>query len=126
MTPADESTVGAESDRGTLIPTSFAISAIGCWSEAGSAPAKAALSSSANDNAAATSAVRTTRARRRPPITRGGATQVTRAFVRELGPIVFAFLSGMLGDQREAEEGMQETFVRAARAIERYTPGTAR
>jgi RNA polymerase sigma-70 factor (ECF subfamily) len=41
--------------------------------------------------------------------------------VRDKGPIVFAFLSGMLGDQREAEEGMQETFVRAARGIERYS-----
>jgi len=44
--------------------------------------------------------------------------------VRDKGPIVFAFLSGMLGDQREAEEGMQETFVRAARGIERYTAET--
>jgi RNA polymerase sigma-70 factor, ECF subfamily len=40
--------------------------------------------------------------------------------VRGLAPEVFAFLSGMLGDRREAEEGMQETFVRAARGIERY------
>jgi RNA polymerase sigma-70 factor (ECF subfamily) len=40
--------------------------------------------------------------------------------VRGLAPGVFAFLSGMLGDQREAEAGMQETFVRAARGIERY------
>jgi RNA polymerase sigma-70 factor (ECF subfamily) len=30
----------------------------------------------------------------------------------------------MLGDQREAEEGMQETFVRAARGLERYEQGT--
>lgn len=44
--------------------------------------------------------------------------------VRGLAPPVFAFLSGMLGDQREAEEGMQETFVRAARGLERYDAGT--
>lgn len=45
--------------------------------------------------------------------------------VRARGPVVFAFLSGMLGDQREAEEGMQETFVRAARGIERYSDDVA-
>lgn len=39
---------------------------------------------------------------------------------RDLAPVVYAYLSGMLGDQREAEAGMQETFVRAARGIERY------
>ena len=44
--------------------------------------------------------------------------------VRGLASPVFSFLSGMLGDQREAEEGMQETFVRAARALERYEEGT--
>lgn len=51
----------------------------------------------------------------------GGDTESMEKVVRELGPPVFAFLSGMLGDQREAEEGMQETFVRAARGAERYT-----
>ncbi len=50
----------------------------------------------------------------------GGDTDAMEKVVRSLAPPVFAFLSGMLGDQREAEEGMQETFVRAARAIERY------
>ena len=44
--------------------------------------------------------------------------------VRDLGPHVFAFLSGMLGDVRDAETGMQETFVRAARGIERYEAST--
>jgi RNA polymerase sigma-70 factor (ECF subfamily) len=52
----------------------------------------------------------------------GGDESAMEQVVRDKGPIVFAFLSGMLGDQREAEEGMQETFVRAARGIERYTP----
>lgn len=51
----------------------------------------------------------------------GGDTAAMEQIVRARGPLVFAFLSGMLGDQREAEEGMQETFVRAARGIERYT-----
>ena len=54
----------------------------------------------------------------------GGDGAAMEELVRGMGPIVFAFLSGMLGDQREAEEGMQETFVRAARGIERYTPDT--
>jgi RNA polymerase sigma-70 factor (ECF subfamily) len=54
----------------------------------------------------------------------GGDEAAMEQIVRDKGPIVFAFLSGMLGDQREAEEGMQETFVRAARGIERYTPDT--
>ena len=54
----------------------------------------------------------------------GGDESAMEQIVRDKGPIVFAFLSGMLGDQREAEEGMQETFVRAARGIERYTPDT--
>jgi RNA polymerase sigma-70 factor (ECF subfamily) len=52
----------------------------------------------------------------------GGDEAAMEQIVRDKGPIVFAFLSGMLGDQREAEEGMQETFVRAARGIERYSP----
>ena len=52
----------------------------------------------------------------------GGDASAMEKVVRDLGPDVFAFLSGMLGDLREAEAGMQETFVRAARGIERYTP----
>jgi RNA polymerase sigma-70 factor, ECF subfamily len=54
----------------------------------------------------------------------GGDVAAMEQIVRARGPVVFAFLSGMLGDQREAEEGMQETFVRAARGIERYTEDT--
>jgi len=50
----------------------------------------------------------------------GGDADALEKVVRLLAPTVFAFLSGMLGDQREAEEGMQDTFVRAARGIERY------
>ncbi len=50
-----------------------------------------------------------------------GAPGAMERIVRDGGPTIFAFLSGMLGDKREAEEGMQETFVRAARGIERYT-----
>lgn len=50
----------------------------------------------------------------------GGDTGAMEQVVRGLAPGVFAYLSGMLGDQREAEAGMQETFVRAARGIERY------
>jgi RNA polymerase sigma-70 factor, ECF subfamily len=54
----------------------------------------------------------------------GGDVGAMEQIVRNMAPAVFAFLSGMLGDQREAEEGMQETFVRAARGIERYEAGT--
>lgn len=50
----------------------------------------------------------------------GGDTDAMEAITRAMAPGVFAFLSGMLGDQREAEAGMQDTFVRAARGIERY------
>lgn len=50
----------------------------------------------------------------------GGDTDAMEELVRALARPVFSFLSGMLGDEREAAEGMQETFVRAARAIERY------
>lgn len=44
-----------------------------------------------------------------------------RAFedlVRSLAPGMYAFMCGMLGDEHEAEDAMQETFVRAARALE--------
>jgi RNA polymerase sigma-70 factor, ECF subfamily len=53
-----------------------------------------------------------------------GDEQAMEKVVRDTAATIFAFLSGMLGDQREAEEGMQETFVRAARGIERYTSET--
>jgi RNA polymerase sigma-70 factor (ECF subfamily) len=51
----------------------------------------------------------------------GGDVGALEQVVRATGPTIYAFLSGMLGDQREAEVGMQETFVRAARGIERYS-----
>jgi RNA polymerase sigma-70 factor (ECF subfamily) len=44
--------------------------------------------------------------------------------IRNLAPKVYAYLCGMLGDEREAEDAMQESFVRAARAIDRYDPNT--
>lgn len=44
--------------------------------------------------------------------------------VRKMAPEVFAYLAGMLGDDRDAEDAMQETFVRVARAVGRYDPGT--
>ena len=50
----------------------------------------------------------------------GGDESAFEQVVRSFAPTVFSFLQGMLGDQREAEAGMQETFVRAARGIERY------
>ena len=40
--------------------------------------------------------------------------------IRTFAPSVYAYLCGMLGDEQEAEDAMQEAFVRAARAIERY------
>lgn len=54
----------------------------------------------------------------------GGDSSAFEQVVRSFAPTVFSFLSGMLGDQREAEAGMQETFVRAARGIERYDTET--
>lgn len=33
---------------------------------------------------------------------------------------MYSYLAGMLGDEREAEDAMQEAFVRVARAVERY------
>jgi RNA polymerase sigma-70 factor (ECF subfamily) len=50
----------------------------------------------------------------------GALEQVIRTFA----PKVYAYLCGMLGDEREAEDAMQEAFVRAARAIERYDSAT--
>ena len=54
----------------------------------------------------------------------GGDAGSLEKAIRQLAPSVFAFLAGLLGDQREAEEGMQETFVRAVRGIERYESTT--
>lgn len=42
--------------------------------------------------------------------------------IRTFAPTVYAYLAGMLGDDRDAEEAMQETFVRVARAVGRYDP----
>ncbi len=50
----------------------------------------------------------------------GALEQIVRSFA----PNVYAYLCGMLGDEREAEDAMQEAFVRAARAIERYDANT--
>jgi RNA polymerase sigma-70 factor (ECF subfamily) len=53
-----------------------------------------------------------------------GDTGALEQLIRDLTPSVFAYLAGMLGDDREAEEGLQETFVRVARAVGRYDAGT--
>lgn len=42
--------------------------------------------------------------------------------VRSFAPKVYAYLCGMLGDEHEAEDAMQEAFVRMARAVDRYDP----
>ncbi|MEX0873705.1 MAG: sigma-70 family RNA polymerase sigma factor [Actinomycetota bacterium] len=44
--------------------------------------------------------------------------------IRETAHRVYEYLAGMLGDEREAEDAMQETFVRVARGVERYEPST--
>jgi len=49
----------------------------------------------------------------------GNADALERV-IRDLAPSVYAYLAGMLGDDRDADEGMQETFVRVARAVGRY------
>jgi RNA polymerase sigma-70 factor (ECF subfamily) len=54
----------------------------------------------------------------------GGDADALEQLVRTFAPIVFAYLAGMLGDEREAEDAMQETFVRLARAVERYDSST--
>ena len=40
--------------------------------------------------------------------------------IRSTAHRVYEYLSGMLGDEREAEDAMQETFVRVARGAERF------
>ncbi len=45
--------------------------------------------------------------------------------VRALAPDVFGYLAGMLGDVHEAEDALEETFVRVARSSARYEPGTS-
>lgn len=67
-----------------------------------------------------------------PPVTDAGLirsaaegdTGALEKLVREFAPSVYAYLAGMLGDERDAEEGMQETFVRLARAVDRYDSDT--
>lgn len=44
--------------------------------------------------------------------------------IRRYAPGVHRFLAGMLGDEREAEDVMQEAFVRVARALARYESTT--
>ena len=53
-----------------------------------------------------------------------GDTGALEQIVRTFAPKVYAYLCGMLGDEREAEDAMQEAFVRAARAVERYDANT--
>jgi RNA polymerase sigma-70 factor, ECF subfamily len=53
-----------------------------------------------------------------------GDTNALEELIRTQAPNVYAYLAGMLGDQREAEDAMQETFVRLARAVERYDEAT--
>ena len=40
--------------------------------------------------------------------------------IRSTAHRVYEYLVGMLGDEREAEDAMQETFVRVARGVERF------
>jgi RNA polymerase sigma factor (sigma-70 family) len=54
----------------------------------------------------------------------GGDPDALEQLVRTFAPLVYAYLAGMLGDEREAEDAMQETFVRLARAVERYDSST--
>ena len=49
-----------------------------------------------------------------------GDADALEQLIRTFAPLVYAYLAGMLGDERDAEDAMQETFVRVARAVERY------
>jgi DNA-directed RNA polymerase specialized sigma24 family protein len=53
-----------------------------------------------------------------------GDTDALEELIRSQAATVYAYLAGMLGDEREAEDAMQETFVRVARAVERYDDAT--
>ena len=53
-----------------------------------------------------------------------GDADALEKLIRGLAPSVYAYLAGMLGDEPEAEVALQETFVRVARAVERYEDGT--
>jgi RNA polymerase sigma-70 factor (ECF subfamily) len=50
---------------------------------------------------------------------RGDAPSL-ETFIRHHAPDVYRFLVGMLGDELEAGDAMQETFVRVARSVGRY------
>lgn len=54
-----------------------------------------------------------------------GDASALEELIRAQARNVYAYLAGMLGDEREAEDAMQETFVRLARAVERYEEATA-
>jgi len=53
-----------------------------------------------------------------------GDAEALEQLIRTFAPLVYAYLAGMLGDAREAEDAMQETFVRVARGVERYDAST--
>jgi len=53
-----------------------------------------------------------------------GDADALERLIRDLAPSVYAYLAGMLGDDREASDGMQETFVRVARAVGRFEGDT--
>jgi len=53
-----------------------------------------------------------------------GDAAALEQLIRDLAPSVYAYLAGMLGDDREASDGIQETFVRVARAVGRYDADT--
>lgn len=53
-----------------------------------------------------------------------GDVGALETLIRSFAPTVYAYLAGMLGDDRDAEEAMQETFVRIARAVGRYDAST--
>lgn len=53
-----------------------------------------------------------------------GDTDALGELIRTLAPDVYAYLAGMLADERDAEDALQETFVRLARSLGRWDPGT--
>jgi RNA polymerase sigma-70 factor (ECF subfamily) len=53
-----------------------------------------------------------------------GDAGALESVIRTFAPKVYAYLCGMLGDEKEAEDALQEAFVRAARAIERFDAAT--
>ena len=53
-----------------------------------------------------------------------GDAEALGELIRGLAPDVYAYLAGMLADEAEAEDALQETFVRLARSLGRWDPGT--